>query len=1087
MMMNHYDNLVQALQYLSSVCDGAQEQDGSGFNGLDSGFGKSLAEQSYSRQLSDGQIAAAVKMVQKYRGQVESAGIQLPRESDFQIATETRIVQDGNSLLVYAPATPKDAFWAAINAVKTIPGRKWEPNIDGKPWRVPGAQVAMLRELFPDVDFEFTAVSQPEPEPVKIQPATITKNGSGYQVKFPKNDADFADRLDAVRNLPNRKWVMDGGYWLVADIFGVETLLKMHSYKLDEATRQDLQARKAVANRSERPADFEVPGVHGTPYPFQVDGVYLADKANGRLIIGDEMGLGKTMQALMYLQLHPELRPAVIVVPATVKTHWKRQYRQWLQNSDRIEVLEGTKPKMLPTADVYIINYDILSAWLPLLLKADPKAAIADEAHYCFPYDTKVLTSEGWSSIGDIVESDNEYYVPSFNSLGNVVEYKSVTNKFKRTFSGGLLRVTHENGSFSCTPNHKIWTEEYGYVPAEKISNGTNLRMVRKEILDTEKRKDDRSLLFQKLRVKMVKQSTGNKKKAKKFNEKDRMENLRMVWDSIFFFIKRGKGQQCQNVLRKLVRSTMAYDITGKERNIKQVCQTNGKRKQGEEKAGCKSQNEVEQSNAKAVGSGKSKRISFGKNLSFAWWQWAINRTAAFIAKNFGVVRRLPGIPNLDITSQREFSVASLMLQSGFSPSGKQDGHRSGWEFSQKQKMEVSGQAENGNFEFSRVVSIEVLEPGSNGESAGGSRQDQFVYNIEVEGNHNYFIQDGVLVSNCKNPKAARTKAFDTLAKQCKSVLLLTGTAIQNRPAELWKLLNLVAPKAWPKFFDFAHRYCDAKKQAVRYRDKATGRMVNREIWDFSGASNLPELHERIKPYFIRRLKKDVLTLGEKSRITVPLDVPESKLRDYHVAMQAAMDKLIEDGKEDAAQLVMFEKAKQAAFDAKIEAVIEWVSNMLESGRKLVLFAIHKDAVKRLLSAFPNVSVSITGETSQKARNMAVDRFQNDDKVRLFIGNIQAAGVGITLTAASDVAFAEFDWTPSNHLQAEDRCHRISQEAATVQAWYLILPDTIEEAIVNLLYSKSVVVSAVLDGTTDKLENASIFGEFLNIMKGVTK
>lgn len=719
--MNHYDNLVQALQYLSSVCDGAQEQDGSGFNGLDSGFGKSLAEQSYSRQLSDGQIAAAVKMVQKYRGQVESAGIQLPRESDFNIATETRIVQDGNSLLVYAPASPKDAFWAAINAVKTIPGRKWEPNIDGKPWRVPGNQVAMLRELFPDVDFEFTAVSQPEPEPVKIQPATITKNGSGYQVRFAKNDADFADRLDAVRNLPNRKWNSDGGHWLVADIFGVETLLKMHSYELDEATRQDLQARKAVANRSERPDDFEVPGVHGTPYPFQVDGVYLADKANGRLIIGDEMGLGKTMQALMYLQLHPELRPAVIVVPATVKTHWKRQYRQWLKSNDRIEVLEGTKPKMLPTADVYIINYDILKFWLPLLQKAGIKSVIADEAHYL------------------------------------------------------------------------------------------------------------------------------------------------------------------------------------------------------------------------------------------------------------------------------------------------------------------------------------------------------------------------------KSATAQRTKAFDALAKQCQSVLLLTGTAIQNRPAELWKLLNLVSPKSWPKFFDFAHRYCDAKKQAVRYRDKATGRMVNREIWDFSGASNLPELHERIKPYFIRRLKKDVLTLGEKSRITVPLDVPESKLHDYHVAMQAAMDKLIEDGKEDVAQLVMFEKAKQAAFDAKIEAVIEWVGNMLESGRKLVLFAIHKDTVKRLKSAFPDVSVSITGETSQKDRNMAVDRFQNDDKVRLFIGNIQAAGVGITLTAASDVAFAEFDWTPSNHLQAEDRIYRIGTTATTVQAWYLILPDTIEEAIVNLLYSKSVVVSAVLDGTTDKLENASIFGEFLNIMKSSTR
>lgn len=113
------------------------------------------------------------------------------------------------------------------------------------------------------------------------------------------------------------------GFWLVSDVFGIETLTKQFDFQLDNATKADLQNSK---NDSIAPNDFSVPGVHGTPYPFQLDGVYLADKAGGRLIIGDDMGLGKTLQSLMYLQLHPELRPAVIVVPATVKTHWKRQY-----------------------------------------------------------------------------------------------------------------------------------------------------------------------------------------------------------------------------------------------------------------------------------------------------------------------------------------------------------------------------------------------------------------------------------------------------------------------------------------------------------------------------------------------------------------------------------------------------------------------------------------------------------------------------------------------------------------------------------------------------------------------------------------
>lgn len=709
-----YKNLVLSLQYLASVCDGAGSEDGAGFNKLDTSFGKSLAMQSYDRQLSDGQIAAAVKMLQKYRNQLDGAGIELPTIDDFDIETAVRVESNNSHLLIYIPGSfSKKKFWEAVDSIKTIPGREWKPNIDGKPWQVPIRYAARVDELFPELGLDVPDIPFEDFDLPEIESPTIIKNGDGYHVTFDKADSHFGKILNAVRSLPNRTFVADGPHWLVSDIFSIETLTKQFNFQLDVATKEDLKNQSV----SIAPDDFSVPGVHGTPYPFQLDGVYLADKANGRLIIGDDMGLGKTIQSLMYLQLHPELRPAVIVVPATLKTHWKRQYRQWLQSNDRIEVLNGQSAKLLPDADVYIINYDILKYWLPLLKKANVQSIIADEAH---------------------------------------------------------------------------------------------------------------------------------------------------------------------------------------------------------------------------------------------------------------------------------------ML---------------------------------------------------------------------------------------KSKSAQRTKAFDALAKTCKSVLLLTGTAVQNRPAELWKLLNMVNRRAWPNWYNFAHRYCDPKKQQVRYRDKKTGKMVRREIWDFSGASNLKELHERIKPYFIRRLKSDVLNLGEKSRITVPLDVPDSKLKAYRAAMKSAMDKLIRDGKEDAAQLVMFEKAKQAAFEAKFDATVEWISNLLESGRKLVLFVIHKEAAKRLKSAFSDVSVVITGETSQKNRNLAVDRFQHDDNCRLMIGNIQAAGVGLTLTAASDVAFAEFDWTPANHQQAEDRCYRIGQDAETVQAWYLILPDTIEESIVDLLYKKSVIVSAVLDGTSDHLENSSIFGEFLDMMK----
>lgn len=714
----HYQSMIDSLRYLASVCDGAHEEDGVGFNGVDTRFGKSLAQQSYQNKLSDKQVVNTLELLQKYRGQIKSAAIELPNIADFEIATDIQIKLQDDLLYIYLPQhLSKKGFREIVDKIKSIYGRIWIPTLNGKPWSVPVNQIDKLKELFPDAiyNFDSDSIDVKKPEPTKHEPSKIKKHDDGYHVVLAKDDSQFQDKLNVLRALPNRKW--ENGYWLISDIGSIALLLSQFEIETDTMTGIDLVLYNEISNRQVAPDDFKIPGVNGTPYPFQIDGVYLVEKANGCLIIGDDMGLGKTLQFLMYLQLYPELRPAIIVVPATLKTHWYRQHRQWLQSEDRIEILSGQKAKFLPDADVYIVNYDILSYWLPLLKQVKPKIIGADEAHYL------------------------------------------------------------------------------------------------------------------------------------------------------------------------------------------------------------------------------------------------------------------------------------------------------------------------------------------------------------------------------KNKTTNRTKAFDSLAKQCQSVLLLTGTAVQNRPAELWKLLNLVNPKAWSNWFNFAHRYCDAKKIPVRYRDKRTGKMVRREVWDFNGASNLSELHERIKPYFIRRLKKDVLTLGEKSRITVPLDVPDAKLKAYKMAMKVAMDKLIQDGKEDAMQLVMFEKAKQAAFEAKFDAVVEWVSSLLESGRKLVLFVIHKEAARRLKDTFSGVSVVITGETLGKNRSLAVDRFQHDSNVRLLIGNIQAAGVGLTLTAASDVAFVEFDWTPANHTQAEDRVYRIGQDAESVQAWYLVLPETIEETIVELLYRKSVTVSAILDGTTDEVESTNIFSEFLSILK----
>lgn len=315
-----------------------------------------------------------------------------------------------------------------------------------------------------------------------------------------------------------------------------------------------------------------------------------------------------------------------------------------------------------------------------------------------------------------------------------------------------------------------------------------------------------------------------------------------------------------------------------------------------------------------------------------------------------------------------------------------------------------------------------------------------------------------------KTQSSQRTKSVRSLAAGIAHILLLTGTPLLNRPSELWPLLNILSPTAWGNWWGFAQRYCNARKKEIRIKGGKT-----RTVWDFSGTSNAEELHSAIQPYMIRRLKADVLTdLPPKRRVIVPMALPAPIRTKYDALLAATRDAIrsaVNDGQPiDGRILAKIEECKQLAVQGKLPQAIEWIRDFIES-EKLIVFATHKFVVADLLAAFPN-AVSITGDTPQAERMAAVDAFQNNNKVRLFIGNIQAAGVGITLTAASNVAFLEQDWTPATHEQAEDRAHRITQ-TESVTAWYLLAADSIDEDIFATLERKRKVTQAIVDGSAD--------------------
>ena len=328
-----------------------------------------------------------------------------------------------------------------------------------------------------------------------------------------------------------------------------------------------------------------------------------------------------------------------------------------------------------------------------------------------------------------------------------------------------------------------------------------------------------------------------------------------------------------------------------------------------------------------------------------------------------------------------------------------------------------------------------------------------------------------------KSNKALRTKATMKLAKGIPKVITMSGTPFKNKPAEIFNAISITDPSIFPSKRNFLFQYCNPYHNGFG--------------WDFSGHSNDNELHQRLmSTVMIRRLKKDVMKeLPDKSYSFIPMELSNEKEyrgaeKDFiaFVMNQKGMEAAIRAS--NAESLAKIEALKQLAVKGKTEKAISWIRDFLETEEKLVVFATHKSVIEDLMTEFGDVAVKIDGSVSMKERQKAVDDFQNNPKVRLFVGNIQAAGVGITLTAASNVAFLELPWSPSDLSQAEDRCHRMGQKDA-VNVYYLLAAGTIEEKIAKLLDNKRKVVDAILDGRSTEQESLliEIMKEYTEIKK----
>ncbi len=337
------------------------------------------------------------------------------------------------------------------------------------------------------------------------------------------------------------------------------------------------------------------------------------------------------------------------------------------------------------------------------------------------------------------------------------------------------------------------------------------------------------------------------------------------------------------------------------------------------------------------------------------------------------------------------------------------------------------------------------------------------IVNYDVISHSNIFYQlrertyDAIICDEAhylKNPKAQRTKDMfkaKGIIRQGRYKWMLTGTPILNRPIEIFPMLKVLAHdliKPYDTWVRYGYKFCDGHQDGFGFNVR--------------GASNLDELNKRIKPFFLRRLKSDVLPeLPEKIFQTIPLQVT-AQIKKWLKEQSKKDQKTIDRYKENA-DLGEMAEIRQGIALAKLEQCYDHIDEALRCHEKIVIFAHHRKVINELSHHYARYNPAVVhGGHSGSKRYYEVHRFTSGQNCRIFIGNIQAAGVGINLQVASHVIFVEYSWVPGEIHQAVDRCHRIGQKKC-VTAQFLVVKESIEGQMMGSVINKLRNIKRVLE------------------------
>jgi SNF2 family DNA or RNA helicase len=308
-------------------------------------------------------------------------------------------------------------------------------------------------------------------------------------------------------------------------------------------------------------------------------------------------------------------------------------------------------------------------------------------------------------------------------------------------------------------------------------------------------------------------------------------------------------------------------------------------------------------------------------------------------------------------------------------------------------------------------------------------------------------------VNNFGKPDSKQAETVMSLSRQIEHVYLLTGTPMPTRNKDLFNELVILGELDDPKqnkwsFLKYAKEFCDGHKTAWGF--------------DATGSSNTNELHRILKKYMVRRLKSEVLPNLTKQRIPI---IIESKLsKDY-----LDIEKRLREPDDGDTYMGLAMTGRRYLSKCKIDSAIEFAEDIVDSDESVVIVAEFDETLDALMEHFGDKACCIRGGMSDTAKQRSIDEFQSGQKKVCCI-NLIAAGVGITLTKAHNMVVLDFDWTPANMTQVEDRICRTGQNNHC-NIYYIIHNDsTLDQIFLEMITEKSANIDRVIDNAENTVD-----------------